>query len=223
MLSYTPLKIHFFEIAVSANVPPGEPSNPAPGRGSTLAKLEAVDLDQHPHVAEVFRKVQESRGWVSNLMRSLSHAPGALRQYSALGHYCRYDTDLTELQREIVVVTTVRGVEYGWAHHSGLARQCGATDEQLAQIKAGRVPESFNSRERALCAFVLEFSSFKGVAQDTLERLRQHFTPGQIVDAAVISAYYLAAGSLIVGFDVALEDEDSLQLELDWQKARLGA
>lgn len=160
---------------------------------------------------------------MSNLMLQIAHAPGALQKYQSLGHYCRYETDLSEFQREIAVVVTVRGVEYGWVHHGGLLRQCGASEEEMAAIREGRVPDTFKPPEQALCAFILEFSSFKGVGQATLDRMRQHFSPTQIVDAAMISAYYLAAGSLIIGFEVELEGQESLQLELDWQKSRLSA
>lgn len=188
-----------------------------------MAKLTPTDLSARPDLANAVHKLRESRGWVSNLMLTLTHSPGALQHYQRLGHFARYETDLTEFQREIAVVVTVRNVEYGWVHHGGLLRQCGATDAEMAAIKEGRVPDSFGPAEQALCAFILEFSAMAGVKQATLDRLQQHFQPAQIVDAAMISAYYLAAGSLILGFDVELEDAASLQIELEWQKARLSA
>ena len=186
-----------------------------------MARLEGVDLERNPELVEVFSKVQASRGWVSNLMRTVAHTPEGLRHYSRLGHYCRYETELTEIQRELAVVTTVRGVEYGWIHHAGLARQIGITDAQLDAIKAGRVPEDLPKPDQAVCAFVLEFSSFKGVSQAVLDELRVHLGSRQIVDIALISAYYLAAGAFLVGFDVELESPETLQLELDWQTSQL--
>jgi 4-carboxymuconolactone decarboxylase len=62
-----------------------------------MAKLEAVDLNNNPEARDTFSKITSSRGWVSNLMRALAHAPEGLKQYSVLGHYSRYDTDLTEV------------------------------------------------------------------------------------------------------------------------------
>lgn len=186
-----------------------------------MAKLEAVDLKANPDLAEVFSKVEASRGWVSNLMRTVAHAPDGLLQYSRLGHYARYDTDLNEVQRELCVVTTVRGVRYGWVHHSGLALQAGVTSEQLAEIEAGRVPSDLPAPDRALVAFVLEFAAFKGVAQATLDALRKHFNPRQILDIAMISAFYLSAGAILIGFEVELEDAETLQVELDWQSSRM--
>jgi 4-carboxymuconolactone decarboxylase len=78
-----------------------------------MAKLREVDLETNPEIAEAFKRLEASRGWISNLMRSIAHAPEGLQRYQALGHYARYDTDLTEAQKELVVCATVRNVSYG--------------------------------------------------------------------------------------------------------------
>ena len=153
-----------------------------------------------------------------NQMKSLAHAPEGLERYAALGHYVRYGTELTELQRELVIVATVRGVEYGWVHHANLARQIGVTDAQLDAIKESRTPADLGPAERALCDYVFALTAFGGVPDGVLESLREHFTPRQIVDIALIGAYYMAAGTLILGLGVRIEPPDVLQIELDWQK-----
>lgn len=188
-----------------------------------MARLEDVDVAASPDLAKVFADVEASRGWVSNLLRTLGHAPEGLQHFQRLGHYARYETELSEVQRELAVVTTVRAVEYAWEHHAPLARQVGIPQPQLDAIKAGRVPAGMAAPERALTAFVLEYSSLQGVAQGTLDELRAHFGPRQIVDIALISAYYLAAGSVLVGFSVELESPETLQIELDWQAKRLAS
>ena len=138
-----------------------------------------------------------------------------------LGHYARYDTELTEAQKELVICTTVRNVSYGWEHHAPLAKQCGVTDGQLALLKAGEVPPDLPSNDQALCRFTFEFSSFKGVRQETATELLRYFTERQIVDMALISAFYLSAGALIIGFDVELEGPEALHREQDWQRQKL--
>ena len=124
-------------------------------------------------------------------MRSIAHAPEGLQRYQALGHYARYDTDLSEAQKELVVCATVSNVSYGWEHHAPLAKQCGVTDGQLALLKDGEIPPDLPPSDQALCRFTFEFSSFKGVRQETATELLRHFTERQIVDMALISAFYL--------------------------------
>ncbi len=183
-----------------------------------MARLPDADLTASPEIAAVFERVAASRGWVSNLMKSLAHAPEGLERYAALGHYVRYGTELTELQRELAIVATVRGVEYGWVHHANLARQIGVTDAQLDSIKESRTPADLGPAERALCDYVFALTALRGVPDGVLEGLREHFTPRQIVDIALIGAYYMAAGTLILGLGVRIEPPDVLQIELDWQK-----
>lgn len=186
-----------------------------------MAKLGPVDTAAHPEIAQSFDKVQESRGWISNLMKAMAHAPDALQHYQRLGHYARYETELSEIERELTVVTTVRSVPYGWRHHGGLALQSGVTQAQLDALKADQVPADLPKEQQALCAFVLAFSAFKGVPQPVVDELLKYYNKRQIVDIAMISAYYLAAGSLIIGFEVEMEPDEDFQKELDWQKTRL--
>jgi 4-carboxymuconolactone decarboxylase len=188
-----------------------------------VAKLRDVDLAKSPEIAASFERLQQSRGWISNLMRSIAHAPEGLNRFQAVGHYARYDTQLTEAQKELVICATVRGVPYGWEHHAPLAKNCGVTDAQLAAIKQGEVPADMSEPDRAVVRYTLEFSSFKGVSRETTDEALRHFSERQIVDMSLTSAFYLAAGSLIIGLEVQLEGPEALRTEQDWQRKQIAA
>ena len=83
-------------------------------------------------------------------MRALAHSPEGLRRFAALGDYARYRTRLSDRQREIVILITGRGVPYAWTHHEPLGRQAGLTEEEVASIRTGRVPDSFGGQDAAL-------------------------------------------------------------------------
>jgi 4-carboxymuconolactone decarboxylase len=137
-----------------------------------------------------------------------------------MGHYLRFDTDLTELQRELAICGTVRSVEYAWTHHSGLLKQLGLSDAQLGELKKGEAPKGLSPADSALCKFIFAFSSYKGVPDATLAEARKHFSERQVMDIAFLSSYYIGSGAMIVGFEVPLEPKETLQLELDWQTKR---
>jgi len=183
-----------------------------------MAWLPEPDPATVPEVTETFERVQKSRGWVSNLMRSLAHAPEGLHRYAALGHYCRYMTELTEVQRELVICIVGRHIPYAATHHGGLALQIGITEAQLQSIKADRTPPDLAAAERALCDYVFAFASFKGIPKPVRAAIQRHFSPRQITDIGLIASYYLAAGSLIMAHDVQIEPPEVLQIELDWQR-----
>jgi 4-carboxymuconolactone decarboxylase len=165
----------------------------------------------------VFRKVAASRGFVSNLLRSLGHAPEGLNRFMSLGHYARYGTELTEMQRELVVCIIGRNIAYAWAHHAPMAIQAGLSEAQMAELKSGRTPSGLAEPERALCDFAFGFSALKGVPPDAWSALKRHFTPRQCTDVALLAAYFLAAGSLIIGMELEIEPPEVLAQEVAWQ------
>lgn len=187
----------------------------APGRAS---RLPDPTPETTPETAAVFAAVAASRGWVSNLLTSLGHAPEALSRFSAVGHYGRYGTELSERQRELVICIVGRGIPYAWAHHAPLALDCGIGQAELDEIKAGRTPECLDPADRALCDFAFAITTYKGVPDATWQAVTQSFTPRQATDIAVLAAYYLAAGALIQGLGVRVEPPEVLQIERDWQK-----
>lgn len=170
-----------------------------------------------PESKDVFRKVAASRGFVSNLLRSLGHAPEGLNRYMMLGHYARYATDLTEVQRELVICIVGRGIPYAWAHHAPMAVQAGLSEAQMTEIRAGHTPADLPPAERALCDFTFAYGTFKGIPAETWAALLRHFTPRQATDIALTAAYYLAAGSLIIGMDLEIEPPEILAQEVAWQ------
>lgn len=191
------------------------PWHAAPGRA---CRLPDPTPESAPDTAAVFARVAASRGWVSNLLTSLGHAPEALARFSALGHYGRYGTELSERQRELVICIVGRTIAYAWAHHAPLALDCGVTEAELAAIKAGQTPEGLGATDRALCDFVFAFTSCGGVPEPVWQAISGSFSTRQATDIAMLSAYYLAAGSLIMGLGVQVEPPEILQIERDWQK-----
>ncbi|HEV7264600.1 MAG TPA: carboxymuconolactone decarboxylase family protein [Falsiroseomonas sp.] len=176
-----------------------------------------------PETAAVFEAVAASRGWVSNLLTSLGHAPEALSRFSAVGHYGRYGTELNERQRELVICIVGRNIPYAWAHHSPLALDAGVTEAELATIKAGCTPEGMNAADAALCDFTFAITGFGGTPEATWQAVQRSFTPRQTTDIAVLAAYYIAAGALIMGLGVKVEPPEVLAIEREWQKKpRLG-
>ena len=61
------------------------------------------------------------------------------------------------------------------------------------------------------------------MSQQVLDGLTKFFRPQQVVDIALLSAYYMAAGALIVGLDVEIEGPESIAKELAWQKRQMQA
>jgi 4-carboxymuconolactone decarboxylase len=165
-------------------------------------RLPEADPAQSPELEAAYAAFRGTRGIVSNVMRSFGHAPAGLAAIAELGRYCRYGTALTELQKELVILITGRGVAYAWHHHGPLGLQAGLTEAQLEALRAGRVPEGLSEADTAICEYVLAYSSLKGVPEPVFARLAALLTPRQITDINIISGYYLCIASSIIAMEV---------------------
>jgi 4-carboxymuconolactone decarboxylase len=183
-----------------------------------MAVLSQVDPSKSPELKNVYDEIAASRGWISNAMQSLAHAPEGLRRFAYFGDYVRYRTDLTERLRELAIVTIGHKVRYAATHHGQLAVQAGIPQDAVDEILAGRVPKSLPENERLAVRYVLEFSSNDSVSDATFVEMRKHFSERAITDLTMVAAYYLAYGTMIKCFRVELEPKDKLDVEMRWQK-----
>jgi 4-carboxymuconolactone decarboxylase len=173
---------------------------------------------ESPESRAVLDRVAASRGWVSNALRSLAAAPEGLRVFSAFGHYGRYGTELTEPQRELVILITGRSVPYAVAHHTPLGLQAGLTQAQIDTVLAGHTPGDLDAADGVLCDYVFAFLGGQGVATELAAALNWHFTPRQVTDISLLAGYYLALGTMLLAFGVEVEPPDILGIELEWQR-----
>jgi 4-carboxymuconolactone decarboxylase len=185
-----------------------------------MARLPPIDEHSDPELAAVFAEIAGSRGWVSNVMRALAHAPEGLRRFAHLGDYARYHTTLSDRQREIVILITGRGVHYARTHHGPLGRQAGLADAELEAIGAGRLPGSFGEKDATLARLILEVAGGKPVSAATFAAAEQALSPREITDALLISAFYTMIAMVIGTMGVELETKDQLEIERAWQRQR---
>ena len=99
-------------------------------------RLPDADPAKSPALEAAFAAFRRTRGIISNVMKSFAHAPEGLAAVAELGRYCRYETKLSEKQKEIVILITGRGLDYAWAHHAPIGLKVGLTQAQLDQIRA---------------------------------------------------------------------------------------
>ena len=165
-------------------------------------RLPDADPTASPELAAAFAEFRRTRGIVSNVMKSFAHAPKGLGALVDLGSYVRYGTELTELQKELVILITGRGVAYAWHHHAPLGVQAGLSETQLDALREGRTPAGLSETDSAICDYVFAYASLKGVPDAVFARLAAQLTPRQITDVNITSGYYLCIASSIIAMQV---------------------
>jgi 4-carboxymuconolactone decarboxylase len=186
-----------------------------------MLRLPPVTEKTSPDVAAVFAEIHATRGFVSNALSALGHAPAGLKHLARLGAYAKYQTDLPERLRELAILCAARGVAYAWTHHSILAVQAGIDPSAVEDIGAGRAPVALPPDEQAIARYIQEMFSPQSVGAATFAELARHFTPRQITDISLSASYYRALGTMVMAFGVEMEASDVLKIEKDWQKANV--
>lgn len=192
-----------------------------PYEEDAMSRLPPADRS-NPEFAEACAEIKATRGYVSNALSSLGHAPAGLKQFARLGEYVKYKTDLPERLRELSILCAARGVEYAWAHHSALAVQAGIPAAAVDDIGAGRTPTALPPDEQALARFIQQLAEPQSVSDDTFDAMKRHFSPRQITDIAMSATYYRALGAMVVAFRVPQESAEVFKVEQDWQRAKAG-
>lgn len=182
-----------------------------------MSRLPLLDEAKDPEFAEALADVEKSRGKASNALRSMGHAPEALKRFASVGDYVRYHSTLTARQREIVIVITGRGYEYAMLHHVPLALQAGIDAKEIEAMRKGEVPATFSEADQALAQYALEFSTPSSVSDQTFSRLKQFMSPREITDVSFNAAYYVAFALMLAAMDPTPDSAEYVQAGLAWQ------
>jgi hypothetical protein len=183
---------------------------------------EAVEQHRTPDLAATARWLEAKYGFVSNLAQTMAHSPGALIPWLDLEHYCRFESDLTERQRMVIILIAVRDVHYCWPHYVGLAGTVGLSQDQISIIRQGRVPHDIAEVEQVVCQIANEIVAGRRVPQAMYEDIVKLLPPRQIVDIAILASFYLAMSALSTGLCVEVETPEVLRLEQIHHKKDIG-
>jgi 4-carboxymuconolactone decarboxylase len=183
-----------------------------------MARLPDLNEHDDPEFGAALAHVEKSRGKASNALRSMGHAPEALKRFADVGDYVRYHSSLTARQREIVIVLTGRGYDYAMMHHVPLALQAGILAEEIDTLRKGGVPETFDRTDAAIARYVLEFTTPSSVSDDTFNALKQCLSPRELTDVSFTSAYYVAFAMMLAAMQPERDSAEYVQQGLIWQR-----
>lgn len=172
-----------------------------------MSRMSSADEAKHPELQAVYDRIIETRGYVSDILKSLSHAPEGLERFAAYGEYVRYQTELPGRLREFAILAIARGIQYAWTHHAPAAIKEGITQQELDALNAGRLPATMSAAEKASVQYAREFANAGRVSDATFAELRKHLTERQITDLTLLCGYFIALGSTINAFQVSLESD----------------
>lgn len=144
-----------------------------------------------PEQQETFDWVVESRGAMIRPYEVLLHAPGIARPAAELGAQIRYQSSLTDHDRELVIITAavLHGCGFEWDSHLPLALAAGVREEVVSHLRdAAEV--ALTEVEELIIGFVRELCAESTVSEERFARALDHFGERATVELCATVGYY---------------------------------
>ncbi len=171
-----------------------------------MARLPYVIPEQasSPEVKQTFGQLPT----ILNVFKMMAHAETNFRPLVRLGSAILAQQKLSAKLRELAIlrVANLSGCRYEWVQHVSLAMLMGATRLQVDAIENGEThAPCFDERERLVLDFATEIMSEVRVSDVTFARMRERFSPQEIVELILAIGYYMMVARLIESTGVEIE------------------
>jgi len=175
-----------------------------------MARLEMTsETPEDPVLAELFDGARARGGELPNLYRVLGASPDMLKAWLDFAWSLRLDAKSPRGLRELVIMrgAHLSGVAYEWAHHWPMALKAGVTEEKLNALRDWRSSDLYSSQERSVLQMADEISKGPGASDVTIEELKAHFSPPEIVELTLTASFYVCGSRLLTSLDVDVEPD----------------
>jgi 4-carboxymuconolactone decarboxylase len=157
-----------------------------------------------------------------NIFRMLAHAESAFWPYVDYNAVLLAGLELGPSLRELAIlrVAALDRCEYERVHHEAIARQVGASDEQVAvAVDPGGAADGVEGLVYRLAAEIVREN---GGSAETAAALNAALGPRQLVELTMAITHYHGLAALAATVDLELDDPDGLTVlagaEGGWQR-----
>lgn len=173
-----------------------------------MARVPLVPQDDpDPVLQRSFSRVLATWPDISNLYRTLGHAPVILEKWIDFAWTLRGEAVSDRGLRELVIMRTAQlnEADYEWRHHYPMAQAHGVTTEQLAELD--RWPESqlFSRPQRAALAMAEELATTTRLSQARWTGLAEHFDEVERVELVLTASFYACVSRVLGALEIDLE------------------
>lgn len=172
-------------------------------RLNNITREELAAEDQH-----FFDEIVGSRGSVRGPYGILLHSPKLAARVAHTGTYVRFDLDLPEALKEVIIIATAREIrnQYEFAAHARLARSHGVSEETIGAIARGTAPEGLAGDEALVVTYAQELLQGRKVSDETFAGVMARFGTQRTVDITGLIGHYLLVGQILTAFEVELPE-----------------
>lgn len=173
----------------------------------SVSRLGDIPEPDDPILAEMFKRIRETRGHVLNIHRVVGLAPKMLRAQASYARALREESSLPRDLQELLIlrIAQVNDSAYEQSVHRPIAIACGAPAAKIDALSSWKTSSAYEPRERAALAFVDQAARSGAVDDGTFQVLTQTFSPREIVELAALVAWYVGNSRFVRALQIAVE------------------
>jgi len=191
---------------------------PIAAADAPIARVPGVtEQSADPAVKEMFETARTRGIKPINLQLVMALAPALSKPQREEAYAIRFSLQVPRPYRELTILRTVQNWDghYEFNQHHAMALACGFSEAQIGGLEQWRTNKLFDAKQRAVLAYVDEFTKRPGRVSDrTYAELAKYFPPNEIVELSLTAARYMGTA--------AFTNAIKLQTETDGRQAEVG-
>jgi alkylhydroperoxidase family enzyme len=176
----------------------------------SVGTFPLVDRDtDDPIVKPMFDAMKAKNAGPLNIHRTIANAPEVYKGFAAFASALRQNAESPRAERELVILRTtqLKGGDYEFVQHRRIGLSCGLTEPQIDGLTDWKNKTIYDDRQRLLLQYIDSMLANGTVDDPTMLRVRQVFSPKEIVELTMTSAFYTAVVQFSKAVRVAPEKE----------------
>ena len=171
------------------------------------ASLTGTAHKQYEHMASA-RSHADGRAALGEVYVRMFNNPDVAVTVGALGEQLRFNGVLPDSLRELVILrySATNRLGYEWSHHQRPARLAGLTEEVIAELSRGGIPEALDDASRAVLEAVDAVVADQSIPADVQGRIVDAHGTAGVVEIVALCGLYALMGYMVTAFDIGLED-----------------
>jgi 4-carboxymuconolactone decarboxylase len=149
-----------------------------------------------------------AEGYLVGPFDALLRSPGVAEAGSRLGEVLRFETELTQRERELAIITVVAHWQSSsaWPPHEVYAQEAGIAPDAIADIAAGREPRFDSDADRVIYQLVSELVREGRVSDEKYAAALAQLDERRLVELVALSGYYCFTSVVLDAFRVPVPE-----------------
>ncbi|MFY0992467.1 carboxymuconolactone decarboxylase family protein [Halomonas sp. C05BenzN] len=171
---------------------------------SRIELPSAHDMD--PRQQAIYQSVLATRGNADGPFLAWLHSPGLAGPAQQLGAFCRYDTQLSLVESELLILCVAAHFRCVGEQqiHEPIAIEAGLPEEAVATLRAGDRADLGTSRLALLQTLARQLLDDSRIDDETFEAGRQALGTQALVEVVGIIGYYSLVAMTLNAFEMRL-------------------